>query len=77
MKYLTVIREESWKSLPVVEKFGRLALVSMLIPLVDSFTWSEVNLCAFAFVIFVSDWFILAFEDPLKDPLKGQNVLQL
>ena len=56
-----------------MEKLGGLALGSMLIPLVDSFTWLEVNLRAFAFAIFVSHWSILAFEDSLK----RQNVLQL
>ena len=59
MKYLTAICEESWKSLPVVDKFWGLALGSMLIPLVDSFTWFEVNLRAFVFAIILSDWIIL------------------
>ena len=59
MKYLTAIREESWKSLPVVDKFWGLALGSMLIPPVNSFTWLEVNLRASVFAIILSDWIIL------------------
>ena len=53
-----------------LETFGGLALGSILISLVDSFTWLELNLRAFVLVIFVSDWLILASEDPLK----GQRV---
>ena len=49
-----------------LETFGGLALGSILISLVDSFTWLELNLRAFVLVIFVSDWLILASEDPLK-----------
>ena len=38
MKYFTAACEESQKSLLVVERFGELALGSILIPVVDSFT---------------------------------------
>ena len=72
VKYLTAICEEFWNSLPVVETIGGLALGLILIPLVDSITSLAVTLRAFVLALFVSDWLIPGFQDPLKEQSVSQ-----